>query len=129
MGLAGLLMLPAVCVSAKLPETLHPEAQSRDDYDWGARHAEILALHRVTQPDIVFIGDSITHHWGGEPKGKRVVSQSSWDALFAGWTVSNLGFGFDYVDNAYYRVQQGELDGISPRLILVNIGTNNLGFR
>lgn len=40
-----------------------------------------------------------------------------------------MGFGFDYVDNAYYRIQQGELDGISPRVIILMIGTNNLGHR
>ena len=40
-----------------------------------------------------------------------------------------MGFGFDYVDNAYYRVQNGELDGISPRVIIVLLGTNNLGHR
>ena len=43
--------------------------------------------------------------------------------------MTNLGFGFDYVDNAYYRVANGELNGIAPRLIIVNIGTNNLGHR
>lgn len=42
---------------------------------------------------------------------------------------TNMGFGFDYVDNAYYRVQNGELDGISPRVIIVLLGTNNLGHR
>lgn len=36
---------------------------------------------------------------------------------------------FDYVDNAYYRVQNGELDGISPRVIIVLLRTNNLGHR
>lgn len=40
-----------------------------------------------------------------------------------------MGFGFDYVDNAYYRVQNGELDGISPRVVIVLLGTNNLGHR
>lgn len=40
-----------------------------------------------------------------------------------------MGFGFDYVDNAYYRVQNGELDGISPRIIIILLGTNNLGHR
>lgn len=40
-----------------------------------------------------------------------------------------MGFGSDYVDNAYYRLQLGELDGISPRVIIVLLGTNNLGGR
>lgn len=111
------------------PKTLRAEPQQRDDYNWAERHEAVLARHRLVSPEIVFIGDSITHHWGGEPLGKRRVAPESWDALFAPSTVSNLGFGYDYADNAYYRVEQGELDQIAPRLILINIGTNNLGHR
>ena len=111
------------------PKTLRAEPQQRDDYNWAERHEAVLARHRLVSPEIVFIGDSITHHWGGEPLGKRRVAPEIWDALFAPSTVSNLGFGYDYADNAYYRVEQGELDHIAPRLILINIGTNNLGHR
>ncbi len=116
------------CVTA-LPDSLHVAPQQRDDYNWMARHAEVLARHTNVKPEIVFIGDSITHQWGGEPKGHRIVGQAAWSDLFGERVVTNLGFGFDYVDNAYYRVANGELDGIAPRLIIVNIGTNNLGHR
>lgn len=116
------------CVTA-LPDSLHVAPQQRDDYNWMARHAEVLARHTNVKPEIVFIGDSITHQWGGEPKGHRIVGQAAWTDLFGERVVTNLGFGFDYVDNAYYRVVNGELDGIAPRLIIVNIGTNNLGHR
>ena len=76
------------------------------------------------------IGDSITHHWGGEPSGDgKNTGAGSWEKLFRPHTATNMGFGFDYVDNAYYRVQNGELDGISPRVIIVLLGTNNLGHR
>ncbi len=111
-----------------LPPTLRPEPQQRDSYDWKARHAAVLARNREVRPDVVFIGDSITHFWGGEPAGPAHGGKA-WADLFAGLTVTNLGFGFDYADNAYYRVLHGELDGIAPRVILVNVGTNNLGHR
>ncbi len=124
-----MLCVQTVSFATALPVSLKIEPQQRDDYDWFARHAEVLALHAQVKPDLVFIGDSITHQWGGNPKSHRIIGAASWDALFAGRVVTNLGFGFDYADNAYYRVLQGELDGISPRLILINIGTNNLGFR
>lgn len=76
------------------------------------------------------IGDSITHHWGGEPSGDgKNTGAGSWEKLFGPHAATNMGFGFDYVDNAYYRVQNGELDGISPRVIIVLLGTNNLGHR
>ena len=111
------------------PSTLRVEPQQRDDYNWAERHEAVLAYHRQVAPEVVFIGDSITHHWGGKPQGARRVAPEIWDALFANVTVSNLGFGYDYADNAYYRIVHGELDGIAPRLILLNIGTNNLGHR
>lgn len=127
--LLGIVLPMKALMALSPPETLQATPQQRDDYDWMARHAEVLALHQQVPPEIVFIGDSITHHWGGVPIGKRRVAPEVWDELFAGVTVSNLGFGFDYADNAYWRILNGELDGIAPRQIFINIGTNNLGYR
>lgn len=123
------LRMEAVAPSGgALPATLRPEPQQRDSYDWKARHAAVLARNRTVKPDVVFFGDSITHFWGGEPSGPA-YGPEAWASLFKGLTVTNLGFGFDYADNAYYRILNGELDGISPKVVLVNIGTNNLGHR
>jgi len=41
-------------------------------YDWPARHAAAVAQMRERQPEIVLLGDSITHFWGGEPSGEHV---------------------------------------------------------
>ena len=120
------LSAPAVA----LPATLKPEPHQRDPYDWNARHEAVKRRNREVKPEYVMIGDSITHHWGGEPSGdsgKR--GEDSWKKLFGPHRATNMGFGFDYVDNAYYRVQNGELDGISPRVVIVLLGTNNLGHR
>ena len=53
--------------------TLVPVTQNRDwrVYDWTTRHREASALMRSRRPDIVMLGDSITHFWGGEPSGSR----------------------------------------------------------
>lgn len=130
--LLGAFLLPLSATSAKdaLPATLKPEAHHRDPYDWDARHEAVKKRNREIRPEYVMIGDSITHHWGGEPSGdsgKR--GAASWKKLFGDHRVTNMGFGFDYADNAYYRVQHGELDGISPRVVIVLLGTNNLGHR
>lgn len=113
-----------------LPSTLKPEPHQRDSYDWAARHADVIAQNRSTKPDYVFFGDSTTHFWGGAPKSKMpVLGADSWEKLFRGHAVTNCGFGFDYIDNAYFRAENGELSGISPRVILVCLGTNNIGHR
>ena len=113
-----------------VPASLKSEPHSRDSYGWAERHAAVLERHKNLKPDYVFFGDSITHWWGGEPKSVMpVVGADSWKKIFKDHPVTNCGFGFDYIDNAYYRADNGELDGISPRVILVNLGTNNIGHR
>lgn len=125
-GLLTASQLPAVA----LPSSLKAEPHQRDSYNWQERHQAILKRHETVKPEYVIIGDSITHFWGGEPVNVfHAEGDSSWKRLFGNHPVTNMGFGFDYVDNAYYRIQHGELDGISPRVIILMIGTNNLGHR
>lgn len=114
-----------------LPPSLKPESQHRDarTYDWGHRHQAVLQRNLSIKPDVVFIGDSITHFWGGEPSDFRGRGEDSWSAMVGSHVASNLGFGFDYIDNAYYRVENGELDRIEPKVIVILLGTNNLGHR
>jgi len=98
---------PSIPPSA-LPATLKPEPHQRDPYDWNARHEAVKKRNRTVKPEYVMIGDSITHHWGGEPSGDgKNTGAGSWEKLFRPHTATNMGFGFDYVDNAYYRVQIG----------------------
>jgi len=99
----------------------------KDFYDWDKRHAEILAIKDRINPEIVLIGDSITHFWGGEPvepKGNR--GAQAWQDLFGERRVLNLGFGWDRTQNVLFRIQDGELDGLKPKLVVLHIGTNNL---
>ena len=129
-AIAGMFVIPAVCHTLPTPPpSLRPEPQQRDDYNWEERHQSVLNRNAKVKPEIVFIGDSITHQWGGAPASHRTFGKEAWERLFHNKSVTNLGFGYDYADNAYYRILHGELDGISPRLILINIGTNNLGHR
>ena len=55
----------------RIASTLVPVTQGRDwrVYDWPARHAAAVALMQARQPEIVMLGDSITHFWGGDPAG------------------------------------------------------------
>lgn len=131
--LLGLSVQPAALgapAAAPLPETLKPEGASRRDYSWQQRHRDVAALNAAEKPEYAFLGDSITHHWGGSPTlGCHNWSKESWEKLFEGHRVVNMGFGADTIDNAYYRIAHDELGGASPRVILVLLGTNNLGGR
>lgn len=98
----------------------------QDFYDWHARHADALRIKDEIDPDIVLIGDSITHMWGGRPlEPKKVNGAKSWAELF-GNRALNLGFGWDRTQNVLWRIDHGELDGLSPKTVVIHIGTNNL---
>ena len=111
------------------PTTLVPLTQDRDwpTYDWAVRHAAVSALVRERKPQLVFIGDSITQMYGGEPHDRGQPGRDVWDKFYGQRKVANLGFGYDYLENTLWRIQHGELDGAAARAIVVLIGTNNLG--
>lgn len=103
-----------------------------DSYDWWARHAEVLRIKDSINPEIVMIGNSITHFFGGYPLVRSADGQprkpngpEAWAALFGSRRVLNLGFGWDRTQNVLWRLDNGELDGLHPRTVVLLIGTNN----
>lgn len=99
----------------------------KDGYNWEKRHEDIMRLKTAIDPEIVLIGDSITHFWGGQPDGGRMGNRGkeSWQNLFGARRVLNLGFGWDRTQNVLKRLELGELDGLKPKAIVIHIGTNN----
>ena len=94
---------------------------------WMPRHEKKLKEIRDLRaagrnPDVVFVGDSITQGW--EDAGRKV-----WEQSFARYNALDLGFGGDRTENVLWRLQHGELEGIAPRVIVMMIGTNNTGDR
>ena len=105
-----------------------PSRQHRDSftYQWTKRHDEILDYNAAVQPQIVMLGNSITHFWGGMPCEQHRVADDVWQKLFKGKSVVNLGFGWDRIENVQWRVLHGELDGFCAQKIFMMLGTNNL---
>ena len=126
-------VMPGIPSISPVPSTLVPCTQNRDFliYDWPARHEAVCRLVRETHPDLLFIGDSITHFWGGNPVDEphRDIlqkSQETWAACTEGMRAANLGFGYDRVENVLWRLRHGELDGAAADAVcVVLIGTNN----
>jgi len=108
----------------KNPAVVPIQNTAKDNYDFDERHAGILAQKDALKPQIVLIGDSITMRWGGPPdKGEL---RPSWRLAFGDVPTLNLGFGFDLTQNVLWRLDNGEFDGLSPRTVVILIGTNNL---
>ena len=95
-----------------------------DGYDWYAKHDRNLQAQKNQQFELVMIGDSITHNWCGDGPGLRDIGIRNWNSEIAKYKVLNLGFGFDRTQNVLWRLQNGELKGQDPKLIVLNIGTN-----
>jgi beta-glucosidase len=68
--------------------------------------------------DLVFIGDSITQAWEGPGK-------DAWTRLVGDWKAVNLGISGDRTQHVLWRLDHGNVDGISPKVAVVMIGTNN----
>lgn len=100
----------------------------RDRYGWEERHEAVMKIKAEINPEIVLIGDSITHFWGGQPDGGKLGNRGTetWVALFGKRPTLNLGFGWDRTQNVLKRIDLGELDGLKPKAIVIHIGTNNL---
>ncbi len=97
-----------------------------DFYDWYERHEQVKTLIKKQPVDVVFIGDSITHMFGGAPRSNIVHGGEVWDAHYGGLNVVNMGFGWDRTQNVLWRLDNGEFEGIQPKVAVVLIGTNNL---
>ena len=107
-----------------LPRSCVPVPKIEQDcYDWYARHAAKTAWVRANRAAAVFIGDSLTHFWEGDP-ADHDYGEGLWREAFAGQPVLNLGYGYDRTQNVLWRLENGELAGQSPKLVVLNIGTN-----
>lgn len=97
-------------------------------YNQFERHNAILKLNHETNPEILMIGNSITHFWGGQPESVNNGGKC-WQDFFGHRRVVNMGFGWDRIENVYWRIFHGELEGCKPRHICLMIGINNLSNR
>lgn len=84
-------------------------------------HERYLERAQQGDIDILFIGDSITEYWEDPTRGKSV-----WDREFAPQNAACFGVNSERLQHIIWRMQNGELDGISPRVVIVLAGTNNI---
>lgn len=96
-----------------------------DFYDWYQRHEQVKALIQQQPADLVFIGDSITHLFGGLPASSNPRGQATWNRFYGKRHAVNLGFGWDRTQNVLWRLEHGEFAGLQPKVVVLLIGTNN----
>jgi lysophospholipase L1-like esterase len=99
---------------------------ARTDANSQLAHKQLLEKARRGRIDVYFVGDSITRRWGTtDPQYREMLA--NWNQNFFGWNAANFGWGADSIQNILWRLENGELDGVNPKVIVVLAGTNNVG--
>ncbi len=80
-------------------------------------HESFLRRGKEGPIGVLFLGDSITERWTSAP--------TVWNKYFGEWQPANFGIGGDRTQHVLWRIANGELDGISPKVLVLMIGTNN----
>lgn len=87
-------------------------------------HSQLLAKAKQGGIDIYFEGDSITRRWGALDYPDLLAN---WRKNFFGWNAADFGWGADQTQNILWRLENGELDGVNPKVVVLLAGTNNVG--
>lgn len=96
----------------------------RTDANSQKAHEQLLAKKTQGRIDVYFEGDSITRRWGALDYPEFLAH---WKQTFTGWNAADFGWGADGTEHILWRLQNGELDGINPKVIVLLAGTNNVG--
>jgi lysophospholipase L1-like esterase len=98
------------------------------DANWVKRHEGFVEIAKKGGIDVLFLGDSITDFWRREQTDRQVGGKKIWDREFGALRAANFGISGDRTQHVLWRLQNGELDGINPKVVVLMIGTNNTGF-
>jgi lysophospholipase L1-like esterase len=98
----------------------------RTDQNSITAHGQLLEKARQGHIDIYFEGDSIARRWGATDYPDYLAN---WKRNFFGWNAADFGWGADRIQNILWRLDNGELDGVNPKVIVLLAGTNNVGSR
>jgi lysophospholipase L1-like esterase len=94
---------------------------------WHARFEAKQTELREKHPTLIFLGDSITQNWERHGPPDWANYAPVWQRFYGDRNAANLGFIGDTTSSLLWRMRNGELDGITPKVAVVLIGANNLG--
>jgi len=97
--------------------------RARTDSNSMLAHQQLLAKKTQGKIDVYYEGDSITRRWGATDYPQFL---ENWKQNFFGWNAADFGWGADRIENMLWRLDNGELDGVNPKVIVLLAGTNNL---
>lgn len=93
-------------------------AQKKEDEGWIKRHQTILD-RRTPEAKLILIGNSIFHSLDKDDRSKV------WEKYLNPFQTINMGISGDRTENVIWRLENGSLENINPKVAVVLIGTNN----
>lgn len=122
LSIATAVLMSSLTLSAReRPAVASPRTV---DYDWMSvatwrqKHEANVARAAQGDADILLLGDSITEGWG---------NTTLWQERFPTLKIANFGVGGDTTSNVLWRLENGEIGNLKPRVVMLLIGVNNLG--
>ncbi len=100
------------------------QPEFRTDANSLVAHSQLLAKAKQGGIDVYFEGDSITRRWGATDYPELLAN---WKQNFFGWNAADFGWGGDQTQNVLWRLENDELDGVNPKVVVLLAGTNNVG--
>ncbi len=116
----ALIIFGGLAASATDELTTTTPVDRKGDW-WQRRHEKINARAKQGEVDLILIGDSITQGWEGDQ------AQPIWEKFYGKRKAMNAGISGDRTQHVLWRLENGNIDGITPKLAIVMIGTNNAG--
>jgi lysophospholipase L1-like esterase len=123
---SALALICGAEVRADSPPGSATQPVPRSDANSRLAHERLIEKAKRGGIDVYFVGDSITRRWGATDAQYRPLLEN-WRTNFFGWNAANFGWGADRIENILWRLQNGELDGVNPKIIVVLAGINNVG--
>ena len=111
----ALILILAGTLAAQNPPVV---GAPKNSADWRGKHEQYVATAKKGGVEVLFLGDSITELW--KAAGKEV-----WARNYAAMKAANFGISGDRVENILWRITNGELDGIHPKVVVLLAGINN----
>jgi lysophospholipase L1-like esterase len=96
----------------------------RTDANSLVAHSQLLAKAKQGVIQVYLEGDSITRRWGAIDYPDLLAN---WKQNFFGWNAADFGWGADRTENILWRLENGELDAVNPKVVILLAGTNDLG--
>ncbi|MEQ1852211.1 MAG: platelet-activating factor acetylhydrolase IB subunit [Chthoniobacteraceae bacterium] len=112
---------PAVKLPPQPPDVAAPKLgpDGKPNAGFIKSHENFVAIAKKGDTRLLFLGDSITAGWNGQ--------KATWEKAFGAYKPANFGIGGDRTQHVLWRIENGELDGIHPKVAVLMIGTNNSG--